>query len=692
MSGEAENRLLVIDDTPSIHDDFRKILAQGPGFGQEAVESLAALVFGGSRPPLPLSTTHYQMDSAYQGEEGMAKVAQAVREGRPYALAFVDMRMPPGWDGLETIEQLWRVDPSLQIVICSAYSDHSWATICQKLGANDNLLILKKPFDHTEVLQIAHTLVSKWRLSRRVAEQISNLDQLVSRRTTELRQAEDRFVQAFDASPLAQAILALDSGEILEVNAAFERLLGQTRAVLRGLSPTTVGRGLEPERFHDLLRKLRAGQAVDDHAFLFVSDEGTPREMRASARPVTIHGRACSVWVVSDVTERLLLEQQLRQAQRMDAVGQLAAGVAHDFNNLLTAILNYCSLALDDAAVGGFTQESFQQIQKAAERATALTRQLLVVSRQQVTDVRLLSLAQTVTALRDMLQRLLPETIELRWSAEPDTPLIRADEANVEQIVLNLVVNARDALPRGGRIEVSVRAIQITAAELRRHPQAREGRFACLTVTDNGVGIPQEIMPRIFDPFFTTKEVGKGTGLGLATVYSIAKQHQGWIEVASAEGSGTRFELYFPAAEEEAATPTTGQAMTALPETKEARILYVEDDLIVQKVTEALLRRHHRQVTVASNGPSALRLWRENHGQFDLLFTDMVMPGGLTGSELAQKLQAEDPHLRVLFTSGYSAELVADYEGIAGPHPLLQKPYSQEDLLRCLAEALATPV
>ncbi|HZZ58847.1 MAG TPA: ATP-binding protein [Opitutaceae bacterium] len=548
MSAPETHRVLVVDDTPAIHDDFRKVFQPA----DEAIDVLngeAAALFGPEAGRTAEPTLEFLIDSAQQGREGAELVRKSVDEGRPYALAFVDMRMPPGWDGLETVQQLWRIDPRLQVVICTAHSDHSWQKIHEVLGPTDSLIILKKPFDHIEARQLAHALVRKWTLSRANESRVLELDSLVQERTRELHQAELRFTRAFEANPHAQTLIALDRFEVLATNAAFNRQFNLTAEELKGASPETLGRGMDPQRWMKLREALLAGREVDDHPVVFEPHPGVRRDLRCSARAVMIGDRLCSVWLLRDVTEQLRLEQQLRQAQKMDAVGQLAAGIAHDFNNLLAVINTYVGVMLSRKSYDPADSADLLQVRAAADRAAALTRQLLLFSRRQAAILEPAEVGAALEELRHMLARVLPERVALDWTVEPGLPRVLIDATNLEQAVMNLVINARDAIADQGRVAVSIAATDIGAEATQRHQKAREGRFVVISVQDTGQGMSADVLAHIFEPFFTTKEPGKGTGLGLSTVYGIADQHGGWVEVASTPGLGTTFQIYLPAEE-----------------------------------------------------------------------------------------------------------------------------------------------
>jgi len=380
-----------------------------------------------------------------------------------------------------------------------------------------------------------------------------------------------------------------------------------------------------------------------------------------------------------DLTAQKRLEEQLRQSQKMDAIGQLAGGVAHDFNNMLTVIHGYASLLLTGGSLTGATGKAAQQIVQAADRAAGLTRQLLTFSRRQVMQSRRLDLNEVLANMANMLSRMLGEDVALETNYSPGPARVNADASMLEQVLLNLAVNARDAMPRGGQLQVSISVADIQKSCSTQNGDARPGRFVCLTATDTGCGIAPEILDRIFEPFFTTKEVGKGTGLGLATVYGIVKQHGGWIEVESKLGQGSTFRVYFPAVgdkDEQPAEQTADLAVRGGTET----ILVVEDEQLVRDLVCNLLRGYGYRILAAASGAQALEVWRENRSQISLVVTDVVMPGAVNGRELAERLWLDRPDLKVILTSGYSAD-VAGREWVVG-HGLnyLQKPYHPRSL------------
>jgi PAS domain S-box-containing protein len=392
----------------------------------------------------------------------------------------------------------------------------------------------------------------------------------------------------------------------------------------------------------------------------------------------------------ADITERLNLESQLRQAQKLESIGQLSAGVAHDFNNVLTVIRGYASLLLGQADLDEKKREALAQINTAGERAANLTRQLLLFSRKQVIERRHLNLHDQLASLTKMLQRILGEDITLERIEAPDLPTVYADAGMLDQVVMNLAVNARDAMPAGGRLTLTTAVEEYTPANLPRAMGARPGRFVTLAVTDTGTGIPPEIMEKIFEPFFTTKEVGKGTGLGLATVFGIIKQHEGWIEVTSQVGKGSTFKIALPASTtpvNEARQHHTSRFVRTGHET----LLIVEDDPALRALARTVLQGYGYEVHEAASAVEARGVWALHRDRIALLLTDIILPGGVSGPELARKLSAKKPSLKVVFTSGYGVDLENTDTPLKPGVNFLQKPFRVEQLARTVRELLDAP-
>ncbi len=392
----------------------------------------------------------------------------------------------------------------------------------------------------------------------------------------------------------------------------------------------------------------------------------------------------------SDITERLNLESQLRHSVKMEAVGQLAAGVAHDFNNILTIIQGHAELLLQIPDLGPKNENSIRQVAAAAERASQLINQLLMFSRKQVMQQRQVSLNEVIQSITPMLHGLVGENVIFEFTAAPELPFVGIDVGMIEQVLFNLVINAKDAMRHGGRLVVTTSLQTLEPVSSLLNPEARPGEFVCLTVADTGCGMDANTLAHMFEPFFTTKEPGKGTGLGLATVYGIVKQHRGWVVVDSKPGEGSIFTIFLPVSAKPVAPPAapppllTPSAMSLGDET----ILVVEDEPALRELVVSVLELCGYRILQARTGVEALKVWDKHRSEIDLLLTDMVMPEGMSGRQLAERLLAEDATLKVIYTSGYSPGMAGKDIALMEGFNFLAKPYPPSRLASVVRECL----
>jgi two-component system, cell cycle sensor histidine kinase and response regulator CckA len=435
-----------------------------------------------------------------------------------------------------------------------------------------------------------------------------------------------------------------------------------------------------------VLEQLAAGGTVPPWEKELIRKDGRRVPVLVGVGPLKQHQDQGVVFLL-DLTERRALEQQFRQAQKMEAVGRLAGGVAHDFNNMLTAISGYADLLREDLTPGHPGHEDVTEIRKAVDRAAGLTRQLLAFSRQQVLEPRVLDLNELVRNMEKMLRRLLGEDIELITQVDPALAAARADPGQLEQVLMNLAVNSRDAMPDGGSLTIETRNRVVDAAAAAKSPGLKPGRYVTFAIHDTGTGMDQATKARLFEPFFTTKERGKGTGLGLSTVYGIVKQSDGYIEVASELGQGSTFTVYLPHVDESPAASSAAPEPGSLTPRGTETILLAEDDAGVRKIVRETLARAGYTVLDAQDGGEALRLAGMYAGTIALLITDVVMPE-VNGRDLATRLVGERPSVRVLYMSGYTDDAALRRAIAEGSSTYLKKPFGPELLLRRVRAAL----
>ena len=507
------------------------------------------------------------------------------------------------------------------------------------------------------------------------------LRDITERRMSEeaLRKSEERFSKAFRNNPLAITISTEADGRYLDVNDAFLKLLGFERGDVIGHTAAELRFWGEPLDRMEMLRQLKEGEQVAKHHTRYRTAKGEIREAEVRAESIELDGQPCVLGITSDVTEMRKLEAQVRQAQKMEAVGRLAAGISHDFNNILSIILGYSDLSLSLIAPENPVNRYLLQTKKAAERAALLTQQFLAFSRKQVVFPKILDLNDIVHNAINMFLRLVGEDIEIEF--RPTIPLgsIKVDPGQMEQVLMNLVVNARDAMATGGKIIIETGEADLDEGYVSRHPGSHAGQHVVLGVSDTGCGMEESIKSQIFEPFFTTKAVGQGTGLGLSTVYGIVKQSEGYILVYSEIGKGTTFKIYFPRVIEKAEALVLSRDVAEPPRGSET-ILVVEDDKTLREITVKLLQDGGYRVVEAKDAEEALAIMAASQPEVDLLLTDVIMPDK-SGAELARQAKESHPNLRSMFMSGYTGDLVGRQGVLMEEASFLEKPFTRRSLL-----------
>jgi PAS domain S-box-containing protein len=576
-----------------------------------------------------------------------------------------------------------------------------------KIGANEYLLTMSSDItDHKKAREIIREQKEDLeRINRELKQTLQELMQKnvqldVSRQelvtaNEKLRLSEEKFSKAFCLGPVIITISSVADGRYVEVSDYFLRVTGYARDEAIGRTAMELNVWNDEEDRKNIIEALQETGVVRDRPLQFRSKQGEIFLMLYSAEIISIGEVPHIVSVAVDITERQKameererLKNQLRQAQKMESVGRLAGGVAHDFNNLLTAIMGNTDMAMAVTEPGGKIQSKLEVIMKASESAADLTRQLLAFSRKQVIEPQVIDLNDIIRYMSKMLARMIGENIRLTTNIHASVAKIMADPGQIEQVIVNLVVNARDAMPNGGKVILEVAETVFDIAYCNYHPYVLPGAYISLSVSDTGMGMENEIRKKIFEPFFTTKPMGKGTGLGLATVYGAVKQNNGSIEVYSVPGQGTSFKIYFPKVSDHGEMLAISNIHDVVRGGSET-ILLVEDDALVRDFALEALRRLGYHVIEATSAEEAISVSGAFDKEIHLLLSDVILPG-MNGKALADSITAIRPNIRVLFTSGYTGDIIAHHgileEGIA----FIEKPYTTYTLSRKIREVLSS--
>jgi PAS domain S-box-containing protein len=584
-------------------------------------------------------------------------------------LILMDIRLKGEMDGIEAARRI-QEQLEVPVIYLTAYADPETLDRAKVTGPYGYLL---KPFEDRELQTTIQIALYKHRTDAALkaqAEELSRLNAAINQ--------------------VAEGVVITDvEGDIVYANPAFERATGHCVQEAIGQNAVILNRSQDDGGSAARLRATLRGGGVWQGRLNNRRKDGSSYVSEGSISPVRDEeGHVTNyVAVQRDVTQELQMEEEYREALKMEAVGRLAAGIAHDFNNMLTAINGYASLVLGNMPPQDPDQDMVQAILGAGERAADLVRQLLTFARKEVVESEVLNLNDTVDALSGILRRSVGEHVELRTDLSPDLWAVKADATQIDRIVVNLAVNARDAMPDGGTLTLRTRNVVLREDGASGDLEARHGDYVVLSVSDTGVGMSEDVQAHIFEPFFTTKELGRGTGLGLATVYGIVKQSGGWLQVDSAEGQGATFEIYLPRCVELAAQQVDWTVEEDFEPGSET-ILLVEDDDVVREVAGAVLESQGYTVLLAADAEAASQEAAKHTGSIDLLLTDVIMPG-TSGPKLAMQLSQRSTQLKVLFMSGYPDDEIQRHAGGQIDVDLLSKPFQTVDLATKVRAVLA---
>ena len=694
-------RILIADDETAILELFSEILAEEPGGRSPKLSELSSSLFGSPREAA--QPGRFELTLAEQGGTAVAQVERALAEDRPFAVAFLDVRMPPGMGGVEAAERIRALDPMVQIVCITAYSDVDPREISARIPPPDKLLYLQKPFDSQEIIQLAWSLAAKWKAECDYIALRQRLESLVEERTSELACANAKLTMEIKAREKVAKLIASAKAEWESTFDSVQDLiliLGRDHRVTRlnmsmanrlGLSPRLVAGKplrdvLKPDvhpgpYYRDILEMCDGSFHTKE-----LSIPGLRGEFLVTASPMLgVAGTLeQTVLVAHDVTQRKGLEARLRQAQKMEAIGTLAGGIAHDFNNILGIIMGFAEMALGSAGDDQILSRRVNHILDACQRARDLIFQILTFSRQSSEEASPLRMGPLVAETMKLLSATLPKNIRIEESIKPGEDWVRADPTQIQQILMNLCSNAAHAMrEQGGSLYVGLHVVEYDAHKALAHPELSPGAYARLIVRDTGHGMPPEVIERIFDPFYTTKNPGVGTGMGLSVVHGIVQKYGGAVTVESAPGRGSAFTVHLPLASPGSAAGRRTADADALPP-GQGRILAVDDEKALLEMTRDMLTSLGYTVTATDSPAEALKLIAADPAAFDAVFTDQTMPG-MTGAELAREILTLRADIPIIMSTGYSDTINPEKAAGLGIREYLLKPV----LRRALAEALA---
>ncbi len=536
------------------------------------------------------------------------------------------------------------------------------------------------------VLSAIRDISDRKRIEEDLRRAHKELDQ---RKDRQLWQYQSRLALIVDSSQDAIIGKNLD-GIITHWNKGAEHIYGYKAEEVIGKSITMLAPKERADEIPQILEKTRHGESVQYFESVRVTKDGRRLNISISVSPIRdTEGKIIGASTIArDITAQKRVEDQFRQAQKMEAVGRLAGGIAHDFNNILGIIMACSELLRARTGAGGVPPEYIDNIQEASKRGATLTRQLLTFSRRQTAQPQVLDINERLKDLSKLLRPMMGDDVEISLLSRSPAAIVEIDPGHLDQVVVNLAVNARDAMPNGGKLIVETAAVEFDEAFARQHPPMKAGSYVMLAISDNGCGMDQVTVSRIFEPFYTTKEMGKGTGLGLATVYGIVQQSGGQIFVYSEPGRGTTFKIYLPSADHKLEAAQAAVAEGALPRHEGTTILLVEDDELMRRLARQILEDHGYAVIEATDGMSALAQL-DGKRTIDLVLTDVVMPG-MRGPDLALRLVESHPEMKVVYMSGYTGELLAGNHGLTHGIPLLEKPFTRAALLKTIHSALGS--
>ncbi len=701
-------RILVADDDEAILDIYREV------FDQEDSTELRSAEMDTSVP----ARLSYDLTLCRQANEAVEAVRSAVAGKHPFSVAFIDVLMPPGKDGAWAAEEIRKIDPYIDIVFVTGCSDLDPAEITQRVPPAHRLLYLKKPFCNVEITQLGAALSVKWQMGNELRQSKAVLEDKLRERTTELAETNKKLIEDIDHRKQTEnelresrerLELALESSNsgVWEWDIKKEKLFLDDRTLkILGYERDELQTGVEgaaylhhPEDYPIIQEQMRSHMRgeipVFDSEYRVRTKNGTWRWLRSCGKIAKWDG-AQNPEIFSgttvDVTERVQakeerkrLENSLRQAQKMEAIGTLAGGLAHDFNNVLSAINGYMGIIRNHCFQDVKLSHYVDQVLGASNRATDLIRNMMAFSRQPKAEVLPLDIGAMVEEVLTLLHASIPPTIEISHHIKTGLGSVLADPSQIHQVVMNLCTNAYQAMEKeGGRLEITLEPETIPSDRANIHMNLKQGRYLKLSVTDTGPGIDPEKIDRIFEPYFTTKKVGEGTGFGLAMVHVIVEEHKGAILVDSQPGMGTTFHVYLPVTDKREVKTEVDENPDSVLAGNE-RILFVDDEKCLADLGKVMLEDYGYEVESVTNPDVALATFKENHGRFDMVITDYMMPE-MTGDRLARKILEIRPEIPVIMCTGFNKSLTPEIVNEAGIKKFITKPIELESFVKIIRD------
>jgi len=687
--------ILAVDDEKEILDSYAKsLLSFTKSEEEEEMEKLEAKLFETSYKKTYIQ--NFKLKLCSQGTEAVRTVAKSIKNNDPFAVVFLDMRLPPGPDGLWTAEEIRKIDPYIIIVIVTAYSDIHPDKISEKVLPPHRLFYIEKPFSTQEILQFSKALGRNWQIDRELRHFNQKLENLVEKRTEELeisnqslQESEKRLQDILNFLQTGIVVIDKDKHIVLEANpTAIKMLCSSREKIIGSIFSNYVFR---PEK--DLYSRTGQGQTLGSFEKLLLTQKGEKIPVIISVTSVTLEGREVILANFLDITElkevekeKEILKAQLFQVQKLEALGTLAGGIAHDFNNILGSIMGFAELSLCELSENSQIEYNLKKILESSHRAKELIKQILIFSRQAKQERKPLIISSIAKGAIQLVRATIPATIKVKENIEAQNKLIVADPTQIHQIIMNLCANASHAMgKKAGVLDVSISEVKFTPEPEDLYEEIEKGKYIKLTVKDTGCGMDKKVTKKIFDPFFTTKKPNEGTGLGLSVVHGIVKSYKGKITVDSEPGKGTTFSVYFPLFDREKFLEI--KSSNEIPRGS-YYILFVDDEDHIVEMGKKLLEKLGNKVITSNNPIDAIKLFYENPDKFDIVITDHTMPN-MTGIELALKLFAKKPDIPVILCTGYSESINRKKALSMGVKEFIMKPYSRRKIAQTIKTVMS---